>query len=247
MFQMYRCKSSSSPLFYRTLALTKSTQIQPVCLIGQHVNLELITEKHRDGLRIASEDKRIWTHHGFKAYGPLFNPWFDTALKQSVNGKHIVFVVRDRKSNEIIGSTRLYDISLKHNTLSVGYTWYVVSSWKTKVNPECKYLLLQFSFEKLQMNRVEIITDVKNLHSRGALRKLGAVEEGILRNHMILENGVVRDSAIHSIVQSGWENVKARLLERIYDPISYEASPERHSELVEPIVNSTQVGAVAKN
>ena len=237
MFQMYRCKSSFSPLFYRTLSLAKSIKIQPASLMGQYVNLELISDKHRKGLQIASEDKRIWTHHGFKAYGPLFNSWFDNALEQSVNGDHIVFVVRDRKSNDIVGSTRLYDISLNHASLSLGYTWYVVSSWKTKVNPECKYLLLKFAFEKLHMNRIEIITDVENLHSRGALRKLGAVEEGILRNHMVLESGIVRDSVIHSIIQPEWANVKARLMERIYDPILCMSPPERLTHLIEPIVN----------
>lgn len=128
------------------------------------------------------------------------------------------FVVRRVVDGEIIGSTRYYNISQEHHRLTIGYTWYIVDVWGTVVNPECKYLLLRHAFETLHINRVELLTDVRNLRSRAAIKKLGAIEEGILRWHMIVEDGRIRDTVVHSIIKSEWPPVKlgieARLIPR---------------------------------
>ena len=129
--------------------------------------------------------------------------------------QHLPFVVRRLADKKIIGSTRYYDINIEHQRLTIGYTWYVLEAWGTYVNPECKFLLLAFVFEELKMNRVEFVTDSRNLRSRAAIKKLGATEEGVLRHHMVLDDGFIRDSVIFSIVKLDWEKVKLTLQSRL--------------------------------
>jgi RimJ/RimL family protein N-acetyltransferase len=187
----------------------------PIVLHGHHVILESFNEVHRNELRNAAQDERIWTYIGTNAFGYRFNPWFDTALNNLETMRQIPFIVRRIKDGEIIGSTRFYDIFPEHRRLTIGYTWYTLDAWGSAVNPECKYLLLNHAFEILQMIRVEFLADVRNLRSRAAIKKLGAIEEGILRNHMVLENGFIRDTAIYSIINSDWADVKSQLTNRI--------------------------------
>jgi N-acetyltransferase len=191
--------------------------LKPIILNGYHVTLESFNESHRNDLRNAAQDERIWTYNGVKAFGHRFDLWFDKALKNLEITQQIPFVVRRIRDGAIIGSTRYYDISPEHRRLTIGYTWYIPDVWGSVVNPECKYLLLSHAFEALQMNRVEFVTDVRNLRSRAAIKKLGAMEEGILRRHMILEDGYIRDTAVHSIVSPDWPNIKSRLNNRVHE------------------------------
>ena len=104
-----------------------------------------------------------------------------------------------------------YHIDRGHRRLCIGYTWLIPEVWGTYVNSECKYLLLKHAFEDLNINRVEFMADARNYRSRAALKKLGAREEGILRQHMILENGYVRDTVVFSIIKSEWPEIKMAL------------------------------------
>lgn len=187
-----------------------STKLQ-----GKHVVLESFQPMHERELNAAAQDPAIWGYTSSKAYGPQFKSWFESACTKMEKNQHLPFVVRRIEDNKIIGSTRYYDIDHEHKRLSIGYTWYVPEAWGTVINPECKYLLLQYAFEALQMNRVEFMTDVKNVRSRAAIKKLGATEEGILRNHMITCEGVLRNSVIYSIISSEWPVVKRNLEQRI--------------------------------
>lgn len=189
--------------------------LNPIILNGHHVTLEPCNESHRNELRAAAQDERIWIYNGTKGLGLRFDPWFDKALKNLETRQQIPFIVRRIRDGEVIGSTRYYDISPEHYRLTIGYTWYMLDAWGSVVNPECKYLLLSHAFEVLQMNRVEFVTDVRNLRSRAAIKKLGAIEEGILRRHMILEDGFIRDTVVYSIINPDWAEVKAQLLNRI--------------------------------
>src|SRR5581483_12426 len=99
--------------------------------------------------------------------------------------------------------------------LSIGYTWFTPDTWGSFINPECKYLLLKNAFEKLNVNRIDFMTDSRNIRARAALKKLGAVEEGLLRYHTILEDGFVRDTAVFSIIKSDWPLVKSQLEQRL--------------------------------
>jgi len=103
--------------------------------------------------------------------------------------------------------------------LEVGGTWYAPQFQRTPVNTECKYLLLKFAFEVLECIRVQFKTDLRNIRSQKAIERLGAVKEGILRNHMITPEGVVRDSVYYSILDSEWNNVK-KILERKLEKLS---------------------------
>ena len=117
--------------------------------------------------------------------------------------------------DQIVGSTRFYEIRPQDRAAAIGYTWLSKSAQRTSVNTECKLLLLTHAFENWRCNRVELITDVLNEQSRAAILRLGAKQEGILRKHLILPNGRVRDSVIFSIIDSEWERVKQKLQERL--------------------------------
>lgn len=184
-------------------------------LTGTYVTLEVLQEHHRDTLTKIAQDERIWTYFPIEVIGEKFNIWFDKALMDFQKKNTIPFIVRLQKNNEIIGSTRFYEIVPEHKRLAIGYTWYIPKMWGTQINPECKLLLLTHAFEQLDYNRVEFYVDSRNLHSRAAIKKLGATEEGISRKHMILETGYVRDTVTYSIIKSEWSTIKEKLIDRV--------------------------------
>lgn len=183
--------------------------------IGNFIELLPLTEKHREPLRLISQDETIWQYMPASGMGDGFERWFDTALKKQALGEQFPFVVLRKQDNQLVGTTRLYNHFPEHLRMTVGYTWYVQSARGTVVNPESKYLLLQYIFEILRYNRVEIVVDARNQQSRAAVKKLGAIEEGTLRKHSILENGYVRDTVIFSIIQSDWPMVRRHLRSRL--------------------------------
>ncbi|AXI27862.1 GNAT family N-acetyltransferase [Priestia megaterium] len=128
-------------------------------------------------------------------------------------GTELPFVVIDKTSNKIVGSTRLYNISFDFNTVELGSTFYDKSVQRTNVNTECKYLLLQYAFEKLNMIRVQIKTDVRNVIAQRAIERIGGVREGVLRNERRLYDGYIRDSVLYSITNEEWISVKVNLEE----------------------------------
>lgn len=184
-------------------------------LKGNWVHLEPLNDSHRDELYAIAQDESIWTYNSSKAFGDRFSRWFDKAIKCLQAEQHLPFVVRRVSDKKLIGSTRYYDINSENHRLTIGYTWYIPEVWGSCVNPECKYLLLKYAFEELQVNRVEFVTDSRNSHSRAAIKKLGATEEGILRHHMILEDGFIRDTVIFSITKPEWSTIKFNLKTRL--------------------------------
>jgi RimJ/RimL family protein N-acetyltransferase len=137
------------------------------------------------------------------------------AIKGYGRGTQIPFVVLDQQTNRIVGSTRLYNISVEDKTVELGQTWYHPSVQRTSINTECKYMLLQYAFEKLHMLRVQIKTDVRNEKAQRAIERLGAVKEGVLRNERRLPSGHVRDAVVYSIIANEWPSVKEKLLEKL--------------------------------
>ncbi|WP_182813489.1 GNAT family protein [Bacillus sp. ME78] len=137
------------------------------------------------------------------------------AIKGYGRGTQIPFIVVDQQSNKIVGSTRLYNISVEDKTVELGQTWYHPSVQRASINTECKYMLLQYAFEKLHMLRVQIKTDARNEKAQRAIERLGAVKEGVLRNERKLPNGYVRDAVVYSIISSEWPGVKEQLLEKL--------------------------------
>ena len=184
-------------------------------LTGRWVQLEPLGDQHRDALRAAADDARIWIHTLVVARGPEFDRWFDDVLAHRATGRQFSFAVRRRADQAIVGSTSYLDPELWHRRVEIGSTWYTPDVWGTRVNPECKLLLLAHAFDVLGMNRVSLCTDARNARSQAAIEKLGAVKEGVLRSHMVTQGGRIRDSVLYSIVIEEWPEVKARLAARL--------------------------------
>ena len=186
----------------------------PVELTGRHVRLEPLRERHREMLRPAAQNPRIWTLTT-SAFGAAFDPYFDAALQRAESGAERPFAVRLLGEDRLVGGTRFMNIEPAHKRLEIGATWYDPTVWAGVVNPECKLLLMRFVFETLKWNRVEYKTDARNQRSRDAILRLGATQEGIFRKHMVLADGHVRDSVYFSVIDTDWPDVKAGLERRL--------------------------------
>ena len=184
-------------------------------LTGRWVRLEPLAEAHREALRRAADDERIWKNTLVVGRGPGFDASFDDAFVQRDAGRQIPFAVRLLTDDRLIGSTSYLDVNPRHKRVEIGSTWYEPAAWGTAVNPECKLLLLAHAFEVLGVNRVALVTDLRNEHSQAAIAKLGAVQEGVLRAHMVTQGERVRDSVVFSIVAPEWLRVKERLTARL--------------------------------
>ena len=188
--------------------------LDKAALEGRFVRLEPLQEHHRELVRPAAQHPEIF-EITTSALGALFDPYIDNALRRTASGHELAFVVLHKAHGRPVGMTRYLNIEEAHKRLEIGSTWYEPSVWAGVVNPECKLLLLQHAFEGLKFNRVEFKTDLRNTRSQAAIRKLGAKQEGVLRKHMVVANGYVRDSVLFSIVSDEWPAAKAGLEQRL--------------------------------
>lgn len=184
-------------------------------IIGQYIILEPIAQKHKSELKLLVEDPSIWKYFPYKASGNEFETWFENTLKKTENKLEMCFAVRCKKTQKIVGCTRYYSLALPYRRLAIGHTFYHANVRGTKVNPECKKLLLQTAFETIGIERVELMADINNKLSIAAIKKLGATQEGILRQYMTLENGYKRDTIIFSILKSEWPRIRENLENRL--------------------------------
>lgn len=158
-------------------------------------------------LHFARNEPEIWNYSLIRINNEEeLTGYLQLAEQQYQEQKEYPFIVYDKRSGTYAGSTRFYDIQLAASTLQLGYTWYGKAYQGTGLNRHCKLLLLQFAFETLGMERVEFRADARNARSIAAMKKIGCVEEGILRNHLVLPDGGRRSSIILSILRSEWEN-----------------------------------------
>ncbi|MGH9773764.1 MAG: GNAT family N-acetyltransferase [Candidatus Acidiferrales bacterium] len=191
-------------------------KIVPVVLEGRHVQLEPMTNAHHAELCEVGLDEDLWkwipqpvcTHQDMRAY-------IEKALAEQSAGSALPFVTIERNLNRGVGSTRYGNIDTANHRLEIGWTWIAKAWQRTAVNTEAKYLMLRHAFETYKCIRVEFKTDSLNQKSRDALRRIGAVEEGIFRNHMMTSTGRLRHSVYFSIVESEWPSVKNRLEEKL--------------------------------
>jgi RimJ/RimL family protein N-acetyltransferase len=188
---------------------------EPVTLIGQHVRLEPLSADHVPALARVGLDPDIW-RWGLSALTSVddMRAYVDAALDEQRRGVSLPFAVVERASDEVIGSTRYGNIAPADRRLEIGWTWLAPAHQRTAANTEAKLLLLTHAFESLGAMRVEFKTDALNVQSRTALARLGAVEEGTFRKHMLTASGRVRDSVYFSIVDTDWPAVKTRLTGR---------------------------------
>jgi len=190
--------------------------IEPLILEGRRVRLAPLSFEHEEALKSAASDGELWNLHYTTVPPPeQMNAYIEKALHWQELGREHPFVIVDRISETIVGTTRYANIALEHRKREIGYTWLAQSAQKTSINTEAKYLLLKYAFEEMNCIRVDFVTDVLNERSRAALARIGAKEEGILRNHMIMPDGRYRDSVSFSVIESEWPTVKAHLEQKL--------------------------------
>lgn len=185
----------------------------PVTLKGKNVTLVPLNTSHIDSLIEVASDRQIWKHYAIDGSDPAkLRPSLEASLRERDAGKQYAFVITLTSDNRIMGSTRFLDIQPDHRKLEIGWTWLHPAYWGTKLNTECKFLLLSYCFENLSARRVQLKTDENNTRSRKAILKIGASFEGILRNDMVRDNGTNRNSAYYSIIDTEWSTVRKHLL-----------------------------------
>ena len=191
----------------------KKRWIEPVTLTGSKVILEPLSLEHLDGLISAVKDGELWKLWFTSIPSPeKTEEYIKTALDMRENAGAMPFIVRDRESNKIIGCTRYFNVDEVNQRLEIGYTWYSESYQRTAVNTECKYLLLSHAFEKLDAIAVEFRTHWHNHKSRAAIARLGAKQDGVLRNHQRTADGSYRDTVVFSIINLEWPAVRQSLM-----------------------------------
>ena len=187
--------------------------MQPTSVTLRHpvVTLEPLAPRHLDELGRAADDPRIWRYmsvdlrdHARRA------AWLDAALAEQEAATALPFAVCDAHG-AVVGSTRYLNIAPVHRRLEIGWTWLAPSHWGGPVNPAMKLLMLEHAFDALAANRVELRTDRLNRASRTAIARIGAREEGILRRHMIMSEGRVRDTVQFAILDREWPTVRPHL------------------------------------
>ena len=190
--------------------------LAPVRLEGAHVWLEPLEASHLDALCAVGLDPALWelsltqvaTRDDMRRY-------LDAALDERARGVALPFAQVERATGRVVGSTRFGSYDRRHRRVEIGWTWIAAPWQRTAINTEAKRLLLAHAFDTLGVHRVELKADALNLRSRAAMRRLGAVEEGTLRRHMVTETGRVRDTVYFSVVAEEWPAVRAGLDARL--------------------------------
>jgi N-acetyltransferase len=186
--------------------------IEPVTLQGEHATLEPLAAEHLDGIRAAAADGELWRLWYTSVPSPeKADAWLDVALEMRNLQGAMPFVVRDNRDGSIVGSTRYFNVDVVNRRLEIGHTWYAKRAQRTSINTECKLLLLSHAFETLRCIAVEFRTHWFNHASRTAIARLGAKQDGVLRNHQLLPDGSRRDTVVFSIVDGEWPAVKRHL------------------------------------
>lgn len=190
--------------------------IEPVVLETEHVTLEPMTAEHAAGMRAAACDGKLWELWYTSVPAPdAVDAYIATALQMREREGALPFVVREKASGDIVGSTRFFNVAAAHRRVEIGYTWYAKRVQRSAVNTECKLALLGHAFEKLACIAVEFRTHAFNFASREAIARLGAKQDGILRNHQLLPDGTRRDTVVFSILDTEWPAVKKHLCFRL--------------------------------
>jgi N-acetyltransferase len=193
-------------------SLYEALKIREAQFAGKAVQLIPLQVDHVDELWRVGNDPQIWQWLGHRMQSREDMQHFvKDALAHREQGTEFPFVVMDCATGDLIGSTRYMDIQLQYRNGEIGWTWYNPRFWRTRVNTECKYMLLRHAFEKLNFVRVQLKTDVRNIQSQEAIERLGAAKEGVLRHHRIQWDGHLRTSVYYSILAGEWPAVKTKL------------------------------------
>ncbi|MEO8625900.1 MAG: GNAT family N-acetyltransferase [Candidatus Limnocylindrales bacterium] len=196
--------------------MTARAWVEPVTLEGTYVQLEPLSMNHLAGLTQVGLDAEIWRWMPMFVQSPQdMRTLIEEALADAEAGTMVPFATIERATGKPVGSTRYLSIVPAHRRLEIGWTWLAPAWQHGAVNTEAKLLMLQHAFEKLGALRVEFKTDALNEKSRTALLKIGAVEEGVFRHHMVMPGGRQRDSAYYSVIVEEWPRVHQNLEGRL--------------------------------
>jgi len=186
--------------------------IEPVTLKGEHATLEPLEAKHEAALRLAASDGELWRLWYTSVATPdRIGDYIARALDMRERLGAMPFAVRQNATGEIVGCTRYFNVDAANRRLEIGHTWYSKRVQRTAINTECKLLLLTHAFEVLGCIAVEFRTHWFNHASRVAIERLGAKQDGVLRNHQLLPDGSKRDTVVFSIIDGEWAAVRQHL------------------------------------
>lgn len=190
---------------------------RPVILENKRARLVPLSMEYYDDLERIALDPDLWiyTTNYIRTHTDL-DTYIVRALSEKADGEGYPFVIFDKQTGEIAGSTRFGNISYSNKRLEIGWTWLAKKFRSTGLNLACKQLLLQFAFDEMGFNRVELKTDVLNTASRRAIMKIGGKEEGILRAHIITDEGRIRDTVYYSILRQEWTNLRHTVFSEFY-------------------------------
>ena len=170
--------------------LLRPLQVSDGSLLGHYVN----------------EEPDLWQYSLVAIHNSAdLENYIQTAIEARAHKTAYAFIVFDKLLNEYVGCTRFYDMQLAYQTTQLGYTWYSKKCWGTKLNENCKHLLLEFAFDQMGLERVEFRADNNNKRSIAAMQKIGCTVEGVLKNHLPMPNGKRRDSIVLSILKEQWD------------------------------------------
>ena len=193
--------------------------VEPITLTGEHASIEPLGREHEDALSRAAADGELWRLWYTTVAPPeKMADYIATALDMRERLGAMPFVVREKPSGEIVGCTRYFNVDAINRRLEIGHTWYSKRVQRGPINTECKLLLLTHAFEKLQCIAVEFRTHWFNHASRTAIARLGAKQDGVLRNHQLSADGSKRDTVVFSIIDGEWPAVKQHLRYQLERP-----------------------------
>lgn len=173
------------------------------------VRLEPLQEKHFDLLLPTAMENSLWLFTVAKINSvESFRKYFDTALEEKRTKRSYPFAYYHKQEQRYVGCTRFANIEFPHKKMEIGWTWIHPSLQGTGFNKHCKFLLLQFGFETLGLNRIELKTSSLNLKSQKAMLKIGAVKEGVFRRNIVNDDGTIRDTVYFSFIKEEWPEIK---------------------------------------
>lgn len=193
--------------------------IAPVTLAlpNGDARLEPLGLHHAQGLHQAGPDPVIWAWLPFAQPKTLaqMQQYIERALAAQAQGAELPFAVIDTRTGQVAGTTRYLDVQPENRGLEIGATWYGVAWQRTRINTECKLMLLTHAFDTLGAVRVQLKTDGRNQRSQNAILRIGAQYEGRLRKSRVLHDGFIRDTVYFSIIADEWPAVRAGLLAKL--------------------------------
>ena len=193
--------------------------VDPVTLTGTHASVEPLGREHEEALQRAVADGELWRLWYTTVPPPeKMDQYIAIALDMRERLDAMPFVIREKSSGEIVGCTRYFNVDATNRRLEIGHTWYAKRVQRGPINTECKLMLLTHAFEKLQCIAVEFRTHWFNHASRTAIERLGAKQDGVLRNHQVSADGSKRDTVVFSIIDGEWPAVKRHLRYQLERP-----------------------------